>query len=306
MKKVIIPIILVLVLFAVNDSSYSQVGGNSTYAQAGSKARAEQTERAKHVLAKDDHPPSSTATFVEANVLMNVKADNHVAVFGISQEGETLADCSQKMEATIKTLTDEMKAVGITGDDLSVDFVNQHKIYGYQVKGDIAQEKLVGFELKKNVSVCYKTASLIEKLTLAAAKAQVYDLIKVDYILNDTGTVRDRLMDEATRIIKGKIARHEKLLGIKLQPPAQVYVERYAVHYPTQMYDSYQAYESEEFRPERQKYTVQAARKSRTFYYNGLDGDGFDTVVNPVIAQPVIQYTLYLKVKYEVEQPKPK
>jgi len=128
---------------------------------------------------------------------------------------------------------------------------------------------------------------------------------------NDTNnpnlrTVRDRLMDEATRIIKGKIARHEKLLGIKLQPPAQVYVERYAVHYPTQMYDSYQAYESEEFRPERQKYTVQAARKSRTFYFNGLDGDGFDTVVNPVITQPVIQYTLYLKVKYEVEQPKPK
>lgn len=47
-------------------------------------------------------------------------------------------------------------------------------------------------------------------------------------------------------------------------------------------------------------------RLSRTFYYNGLVGDGFDTVVNPVITQPVIQYTLYLKVKYEVEQPKAK
>lgn len=54
----------------------------------------------------------------------------------------------------------------------------------------------------------------------------------------------------------------------------------------------------------RQRYAVQQARKSRTFYYNGLDADGFDEVINPVITEPTVQFTLYLKVKYEVEPPK--
>ena len=53
----------------------------------------------------------------------------------------------------------------------------------------------------------------------------------------------------------------------------------------------------------KQKYTVKNARKSRTFFFNALDADGFDTVINPVVIEPVVQFTLYLKVKYEIEQP---
>ena len=66
---------------------------------------------------------------------------------------------------------------------------------------------------------------MLDKITLAAARVQVFDLIKVDYIVKDVGAVQDRLMDEATRITKKKMGRYEKLLGIKLQVPAQVYAE---------------------------------------------------------------------------------
>ena len=120
--------------------------------------------------------------FVESSVLMNVKADEYVAVFGVAREGETLADCSKKMAATVKAFADELKTLGIGGDDVFVDF----------------------------------------------------------------------------------IAQYEKLLGIKLQPPAQVYAQKFAVHYPTDLYDSYRAFESEEIhgRNDRDRYTVQSARKS--------------------------------------------
>jgi uncharacterized protein YggE len=239
---------------------------------------------------------------------MNVKADEYVVTFGITQEGETLAECSKKINATIKAFSAELKGLGIGGDDLFIDFVAQTKIYGFEVQGNILQEKLVGFVLNKNVSIHYKERSLLDKLTLAAARSQVFDLIKVDYIVKDINGVQDRLMVEAARIIKNKMSRYEKLLSIKLQPPAQVYAERSAIHYPTQMYDSYTAYESEEIRggPDRQKYTVQSARKGRTFFFNALDANGFDAVINPVITEPVVQFTLYLKLKYEVEQIKAK
>ena len=287
---------------------WAQVSGNIGYSGAGGKAKAEQTERANRVLTAQELPPTSTATFVEANVLMNVKADEYVAVFGIGHEGETLAECGRKMDATLKTFADELKLLELAGNDQYVDFITQNRIYGFQVQGAIAKEKLVGFELKKNISIHYKDKTLLDKITLAAARAQIFDLIKVDYIVTDIGRVQDKLMEEAARITKNKRARHEKLLGIKLQAPAQVYAEKFAIHYPTQMYDSYTAYEAEELGGgfDRQKYAVHNARKSRTFYFNGLDGNGFDAVINPVVTEPVVQFTLHLKLKYEVEQPRAK
>ena len=302
-------IVCLLILLVGPGLCRGQVSGNIAYSQTGGKASAEQRERAMRVLTKDELPPTSTSMFVEANVLMNVKADDYVAIFGITHEGETLAECSKKMEATVKAFATELKSSGVGGDDVCVDFITQNRIYGFEVKGDILQEKLVGFELKKNVSIHYKEPSQLEKLTLAGAKSQVFDLIKVDYIVKDIDRVQEKLLEEAARITKNKISRYEKLLGIKLQPPAQVYAEKSAIHYPTQMYDSYRAHESEEVRggPDREKkYTVRSARKSQTFFFNGLDGNGFDAVINPVVTEPVVQFTLYLKVKYEVEQIKAK
>jgi uncharacterized protein YggE len=291
-------------LLAFPSLCLAQVSGNVGYSQNGGKGRAVQNERSKRVLSKEEMPPSGTSTFVEANVLLNVRADEYVVVFGIVHEGETIAECGRKMDATVKQYSDELKALGIADDARFVDFIAQNKIYGFEVTGDVAREKLVGFELKKNISIHYKDASLLDKIVLAASHSQVFDLIKVDYIVADLDRIQDRLMDEATRIIKRKASRYEKLLDIKLQPPAQVFAEKSAIHYPTDLYDSYTAFETEHvgIPVNRERLTTQTARKSRTFYFNGLDADGFDAVINPVMIEPVVQFTLYLKVKYEVKQ----
>ncbi len=297
-----------IVFLLVPSLSRAQVSGNASFGQTGGRAAAEQRERTKPVIAKDDHPPSATSMFVEANVLMNVRADEYVAVFAVAHEGENLAECARKMDATLKAFTDAIKALGISGDTVFVDFIAQHKIYGFDVAGNIAKEKLVGFDLKKNVSIRYSDQSLLDKLTAAASRSQIFDLVKVDYIIKDITKLRDKLTEEAARVLKQKTSRYQKLLGITLVPPMQVFAEKFAIHYPTELYDSYTAAESESMSNAvyRQNYTTQLARKSRTFYYNGLDADGFDEVITPVYNEPVVQCTLYLKVKYEVEQSKAK
>ncbi len=295
---------VLLGLFACTSVSHAQVSGNIGYSQNGGKNRAVQNERNKRVMTKEDIPPTGTSTFVEANVLMNVRADEYVASFGLSQEGETIADCSQKMDTTIKIFSNELKTLGLGEETRFVDLIAQNKIYGFEVAGAIAREKLVGFELKKNISIHYKDTALLEKIVLAASRSQIFDLIKVDYIVLNTDPIQDKLMEEASRIIKRKASRYEKLLDIKLQPPAQVYAEKSAVYYPSGMYDTYVAFESEHVGTpaNRERLTTQTARKTRTFYFNSLDADGFDAVINPVVIEPVVQFTLYLKVKYEVKQ----
>ncbi|HXG91070.1 MAG TPA: SIMPL domain-containing protein [Blastocatellia bacterium] len=303
MKRILI---LLMTIIACASVSFAQASGNVGYSQSGGNAKAEQNERTKRLLPQTELPPTQTSMFVEASVLMNVKADEFVAVFGLSQECATVPECNQKMDATVNEFTSALKRLGINGDDLYVDFAAQNKIYGYELATNIAKEKLVGFELKKNVAVHYKDKSLLDKLVIAAAQSRIFDLIKVDYIVKDTTGVQNRILEEAAKIIKQKAARYENLLGIKLQQPGQVYAERPSIYFPTEMYDSYAAYESEDISSDyyRQRYTVQGARKSRTFFFNGLNADGFDFVINPVMIEPVVQFTLYLKVRYEIEQPK--
>ena len=132
--------VVILICILVSPTlSRAQVGGNVGYAQGGGRNRAEQQERSKRVVTKDEMPPTGSSMFVEANVLMNVRADQHVAVFGIVQEGETLVDCGRKMDGTIKQFTDELKRLGIGRDDLFVDFIAQNRTYGYEIAGNIAQ-----------------------------------------------------------------------------------------------------------------------------------------------------------------------
>jgi uncharacterized protein YggE len=302
-------LLIMLSLFSVGAGQcHAQVSGNLAYSANGAKGRAEQREQNKRLIPEQERPPTNTSMFVDADVLMNVKADEFVAVFGLSQEGETVAECNLKMAAVVEEFTGALLAMKIAEEDLDLDFVTQTKIYGFEVAGDLAKEKLVGFELKKNLSIHYRDRSLIDQLVVTAARFQIYDLIKVDYIVKDVNLMQDKLMSAATKVIEQKAARYNKLLGIKLVPPAQVFAEIPAVYYPTEMYDSYTAVETEQIDgpPDRQRFTVQRARKGTTFVFNGLSGDGFDQVINPVVIEPVVQFTLYLKVKYEVEQIKAK
>src|SRR5262249_18228814 len=134
----------------------------------------------------------------------------------------------------------------------------------------------------------------------------IYDLIKVDYVVKDTQAVADRLADEAAKIIQRKRSRYETLLGTKTTGPAQVVVDKPSIYFPSDLYDSYIAFEAEDIDRDqvRSRYTVQGARKSRTFYFNPLTGNGFDRVVNPVVVEPVVQFTLYQRVRYRIEAAK--
>jgi uncharacterized protein YggE len=284
-------------------AGFAQVGGNVGYGPAGGRARADQNERAKRHLAREEMPPTDTTMFVDASILLNVRADEFVATFGVAQEAETVEECQAKIDATIAGFTEALKPLGVGPEALFVDFTAQTRIYSYKVEGNLAHEHLAGFELKKTAAVRYRDKSLIDRLVVAASRAKIHDLIKVDYVVTDLAPIHERLAEAAAAVVKTKAARHERLLGIKLRAVPQVYAERSSAYFPTEMYDSYTAAESEGVSgvPDRSRTTVQSLRKSRTFYFNPLNADGFDRVIEPVVLEPVVQFTLYLKLKYEIE-----
>ena len=207
------------------------------------------------------------------------------------------------MNSTIVAFTEALKPLGIGPED---DFRRLHRAdEGLRLQGrrESCPRTLRGLVLKKTVAVRYRDKAMIDRLVLAASKAKVYDLVKVDYVVTEMAPIQERLAEEAAAVVKAKVARHERLLGIKLQTPPQVYAERISIYFPTEMYDSYTASESDSVAggPDRSWTTIQSLRKSRTFYYNPLTADSFDRVFNPVVLEPVVQFTLYLKLRYTLD-----
>lgn len=300
---------MVLVGFLLISSTQiglAQVGGGA--ASYGNSANALQAERSKRQPTNAETKDDGTSTFIEASVLMNVKADEYIAVFGVLQEGETPEEVGAQMDATIGSFKTALKALGVADDDVFVDFIAQNKIYEYSIADAVAKEELAGFELKKNVSIRFTDKTLVDKMVAAAARSQIFDLIKVDYLVKDRAAIQARLQAQTMAILKSKANTYQNLLGIKLSAPTQVLVDAPSVYLPVEQYDSYKASEAESLsnRYDSGRIIIQKARKSQTTYFAPLDGDSFDLVINPITIEPVVQFTTYIKVKYEAPKTRKK
>ena len=119
--------------------------------------------------------------FLDASVLMNVKADEHIAVFALSAEGPSVVECNRKMDTLVRDFSASLKKLGIADEDVTLDFITQNKTYGYEIDGKIAKEKLVGFDLKKNVSVRYKDKAPPRREGGKPRTVQKLDRFDIDY-----------------------------------------------------------------------------------------------------------------------------
>lgn len=238
--------------------------------------------------------------FIEAYVLLNAPPDEFVAVFGVAQEGAQPIESNQKVNALIEEFIAAAGKLGVRREDIYVDFITQNRIYTFVPESSSTiREKLTGFETKKTIAVRYRDRALLEKLLAAAAQASIFDLIKVDYIIKDMSAIRTRLFEQASQIIKQKEDNYNRLLNLKLKRAA-VFMEKYDTNYPGELYQTYTAYESGSVD---NNYSSSSARvirerKSSTSFLEPLDSSQFDAVINQLGVEPMVQCTLYLKVRY--------
>jgi len=291
---------LVLGALAFGQLGFAQVGGGSVYASGRGRGRA---SAEAEIRAFRDAPAAlglgtTNADFIDATVLLNVKADAYVAVFALSGAGKTVEECRRQIAVNLANLRQALRKLGVPDKDIAEDYVTQNRTYGYEVVGNVARQILTGFEVKRNVAVSYRNHSMTERLIVAAATVEVYDLVKVDYVVTDLAPIQTRLMVEAAKVVRRKATHYQQLLGLR-SVPSQVVYEKYGTVYPTEGYEAYVAQESEDVEAAAigQQFVVQRMRKPRTFYYQPLDAGLFDSVLNPIVLEPVVQFTLTLRVR---------
>jgi len=239
--------------------------------------------------------------FIEAYVLVNAAPDEFIAVFGAAQEAPTANESNLKVNAQIEQFLSAAGKLGVNRSNVYVDMITQNRVYNFAPASDgTIREKLAGFQTKKTIAVRYKDRALLEKLLSAATQASIFDLIKVDYVVNDLSKIRSRLLEEASVVIKQKEENYTRSLGLKIRRYA-VSQETYNTYYPAELYQTYTAAESGAVDTNYESNTrVVRERKGSTSFLEPLDQSAFDVIVNSAGLEPMVQCTLYLKVRYSL------
>lgn len=285
MKKFVL---ILGLLFFVNSICFAQERANSsTYGSGATKPTLATGDLAGIESVKD----VAQVYFLEATVLMNVKADEYVASFGVQGDGQTSSQSEQSVDSKIDNF--KSKLVGINLNETFVDFINQVPYYEYDSSGKTATEKLKGFKTAKNLLIRYKDRNALRQITNLANASGIYDLIKIDFVVNDASGIKTKMLSEAVKIIKSKEQTYSAL-GIALKPVG-VSLEKFTTYSPDELYQDYTAYESGN--AQGYKRVVQKSKAS-TSYYSGFDAKDFDLALNQNSLEPNVQAVMYLKVKY--------
>lgn len=283
-------------------TNFAQEAGNRVYGNRGNTDQPVQRRMPNLPKTTVDSvtvdPANQTIThyqFIDVKVLTTVEAKEYTAVFGLAQEAATIPEANRKLEKQINDFRSGLNSLGISAADTYVDFITQNRVYDYTVKGNTAREKVSGFQIKENFIVRYRDRKLLEKIVALAAQNEIFDLVKVDYVVGDLSSIKAQMMNEAVRIIKNKESDFGKV-GIKLTP-VTVSAEQFDVFQPFEAYNSYKAFETGEVD---NVYRTVEKRKNSTFYFEPLPEGTFDAVLKSIGTTPEVQCTYYLRLKYFV------
>lgn len=310
MKKILFAVAGLLLYSTI---SFSQIAGNAVYSNQNNNYQGVTTNYAANgVDLTLQHASSNFSSLLEANIMINVKATAYVAIFSLSQHANSIEEAERMMQARIEIFKQKVAGDGATWK-IFVDPVALVPTYEIEVTekkfSKTLNEQPSGFEIKKNIHITFGDHDHINRLITLAAQAEVYDLVKVDYAIDNMDNIIEQLRQEALVILDRKKKTMESA-GMHLR--FNNIGERYGSVYPLERYASYYAYRTgvaPSFATKYKKGTPQQtiqynyAEKNKTIYYEKVSDKQFDKVINPVVGEPQVQVYFTIKASYNLYNP---
>lgn len=299
-------------LLSASTSLFAQVQGNYLYNQksayrenVGRLNSSFDVDRRQAVQGGFYVSPNDKAfdsvTVFSANVLTNVQADEYVAIFSLIQNGATLAACGNLMQERIDRFFNAVKSLGIEEKDFYVDFISQVPTFEIEIQKKLFSQKSVeiptGFEMRKNIHVRFKKSAYLDKIMIAAAESEVYDLVRMDYVVADAEKIYESLRNECIEIIKKKQEAYKRL-GVTYASHYQTVSENVTSVYPDERYRIYNTFGMTSYPGGK----VKEVTRNTTSFYDKPDYKGYDKVINPSITEPAVQFIYSLSMKYSLKK----
>jgi len=249
--------------------------------------------------------PSNILT-VDVKALQNVSATTYTAIFNVSQIGPSAEMTNQLMKERIDQIKNRLNAKGITQNNIAIDVISFIPIYEVEVTKKLFSKTYTevpkGFELQQNIHIQFTKTNQFESILEACAKSEVYNLVKVDYFIENIQAVYKNLQNQLLKLIEDKKAYY-KVLGFDMSNYNVAIADDKYCYFPKDFYQSYQAYNSVSFEALDKNKGVTTAKKQTSYYYQPLTYENYDVVINPSILEPVVQIGMNIKLVFT---PKPK
>lgn len=249
--------------------------------------------------------PYDNSVIFDADVMINMQASSYTAIFSVTDFGKTVIAADSAMSSRLKIFTEALIKDSINAADIHIDFISMLPVYEInpqnKVFSNIATEVPAGFKIKKNVHVLFYDHTKLDQIITHAAKASIYDLVKVDYNVNDIQSAYDTLRKVAVEVIDMK---RNTYMMMGFETTILTMAEGYDSKYPEERYESYTAYlqgNSYNNQTQNQNMQVQTAEKEQTVFYNKVPYKTFDRVLNADLAEPGVQFYYKLRVKCKME-----
>ncbi|MBK9273820.1 MAG: SIMPL domain-containing protein [Flavobacteriales bacterium] len=234
---------------------------------------------------------------LEVNAMMNATADSYLAIFHVTQLGQTAEEADSLMNARVNGVMRRVKQVGVKESDVFTDMLSFVPVYELETTRKLFsrtyQEVPVGFEIQKNIHIRFTDARVLDKLVTAAAKEEIYDLVKVDFFVEKQSACYDTLRMFATKLLQQKLDNFDKL-GLKIKESHRTGAEKNGAYFPLDRYTTYQTRTQSSLNSRRKGQVVNDIRRPQTLFYNKVPYGHFDIVLHAEITEPPVQYTYNL------------
>jgi hypothetical protein len=248
---------------------------------------------------------SDTVIYMDVRALMNVKPDTYIMIIGLSQISEDLGTCFTLIDDRIATFLTE---AGISDENVYVDFISQTPIFARKKEKKIFSKKYVevpkGFEIKKNIHIKFTDRKDADKYLKFAAKNEIYDIIKVDYIVSDHAAIYDILRKECLGLLNKQMADYE-LAGISFEADYKSLEESNSCTYPITRYSSFSSYMPTNYESlvgNDTDINLVNPNEYINIFYEKLPYTNYDIIINPDVVEPTVQFSQYIKLKFVLKK----
>ena len=275
-------------LFIYNTIIYSQISGNINYTQS--------TQIPQSYF--NTPIPAHNQISLSIKGLANVKADAYLAIFSLNQVGNTQEEAQNLIDRRINSAL--RKIENLEQVDSYVDMISFVPKYEFEVQKRIFSkttynEVPAGFEIKKNIHLKFKNPNVLNDMIKILAENEIYDLVRVDYYVENMQEIKLQMLQKANVILKEKMGIYKEMLGESFNDYSKSFNEEYKTYLPVEMYKSYQAANSRNLQLWKPAH-VQTEEKTTTIHYQPVFNKDFDFVMNPVIMEPVVQVLYEFKI----------
>lgn len=247
---------------------------------------------------------------LDVRVLSNQRADRYVAIFSLTQTGKTTEETNTLMQQRANSFKKKLQAVGIGDTAVYLDLISFVPLYEYEVEKKLFSKNNIevpkGYELQQNIHVSFSTDKQLDAIMKAAAELRIFDLVKVDYTINDQEAVYTEMRERAVVNLNQQLELYEKQLGVDLTDAQRTIAEAKKVIFPLDRYSSYKAFANVSTDDVTEKGKTRDMYKPMTQYYDKVVATDMDIVIHPHVVEPAVQYLYHLQLYIQLPNPKAK